>query len=312
MKKIAFIIPYFGEFNNYFELFLKSCEYNHTIDFLIFTDNRKEYNYPKNVKVHYMNFQELKAKFQSKIDFRISLERPYKLCDYRPAYGFFFEDYLKGYDFWGFCDTDLIFGNIRKFYTDEMLDRYDKIGIFGHASIIRNDKNINQIFRKTNRYVEVFSSSKNSSLNGGAFDEEFRNSINSLLIGNGYKVYKKEMQANIYTKSSDFRLTQYILDTNEYVIEKKKKSVFVFDHGNLFRYNQETREKIEYLYIHMQARKMKLNISNYDMFKIIPNVFEDVDLDNIANERTKHFNLHYFRLRTKNLFVKIGRRLGHE
>ena len=146
MKRIAFIIPYFGKFNSYFELFLKSCEYNSTVDFLLFTDNKEKYNYPANVKVHYTTLQKLKNEFQNKIDFLISLDRPYKLCDYKPLYGHLFADYLTGYDFWGFCDTDLIFGNIRKFYTDEMLDRYDKIGIFGHASIIRNNNDINQIF----------------------------------------------------------------------------------------------------------------------------------------------------------------------
>ena len=26
--KIAFILPYFGEFPNYFKLYLKSCEFN--------------------------------------------------------------------------------------------------------------------------------------------------------------------------------------------------------------------------------------------------------------------------------------------
>lgn len=32
MQKIIIILPYFGKFSNYFNLFLKSCEKNHTID----------------------------------------------------------------------------------------------------------------------------------------------------------------------------------------------------------------------------------------------------------------------------------------
>ena len=35
MKKGVLILPYFGKFNNYFPLFLKSCGYNPSYDFLI-------------------------------------------------------------------------------------------------------------------------------------------------------------------------------------------------------------------------------------------------------------------------------------
>ncbi|WP_333562533.1 DUF6625 family protein, partial [Lactobacillus amylovorus] len=45
MKKGAFIIPYFGHFNNYFQLFLNSCKYNSNYDWIIFTDDRTKYDY---------------------------------------------------------------------------------------------------------------------------------------------------------------------------------------------------------------------------------------------------------------------------
>ena len=35
MKKIIIIIPYFGEFPNYFDLWMKSVKYNSDIDFLL-------------------------------------------------------------------------------------------------------------------------------------------------------------------------------------------------------------------------------------------------------------------------------------
>ena len=39
--KIKIVIPYFGRFPNYFEFFLKSCEANDEIKFLVFTDQTK-------------------------------------------------------------------------------------------------------------------------------------------------------------------------------------------------------------------------------------------------------------------------------
>ncbi|WP_368731163.1 DUF6625 family protein [Lacticaseibacillus paracasei] len=37
MKKCCFVIPYFGNFPNYFQLFLNSCKKNPHYDWLFFT-----------------------------------------------------------------------------------------------------------------------------------------------------------------------------------------------------------------------------------------------------------------------------------
>lgn len=43
------------------------------------------------------------------------------MCDYKPTYGLAFKKWLGKYDFWGYCDFDLLLGNLRKFFTDEVL-----------------------------------------------------------------------------------------------------------------------------------------------------------------------------------------------
>ena len=50
-KRCVLILPYFGQFNNYFPLFLKSCEANPTYIWMIFTDNEFKYACPENVHV---------------------------------------------------------------------------------------------------------------------------------------------------------------------------------------------------------------------------------------------------------------------
>ena len=81
MKSIALILPYFGNLNRsgYFELFLESCKNNPTIDFLIYTDDRTQYDYSKNVKVKYTTFEGLKEKIQRLYEFPINLNHAYKL-----------------------------------------------------------------------------------------------------------------------------------------------------------------------------------------------------------------------------------------
>ena len=105
MKKIGIVVPYYGKFPNYFALFLRSCENNPTIDWIVFTDIMEVVEYPKNVLRVQMTFQELKKWFQSKFDFPIVLDSPYKLCDYKVMTGYLFNDYLKDYDYWGYSDA---------------------------------------------------------------------------------------------------------------------------------------------------------------------------------------------------------------
>ena len=55
MKKIIIIIPYFGEFPNYFDLWMKSVKYNSDIDFLLITDNDIT-DKPNNIKIINISF----------------------------------------------------------------------------------------------------------------------------------------------------------------------------------------------------------------------------------------------------------------
>lgn len=117
MKKICYIVPYFGRLPQNFELWLNSCKTNPTIDWLIYTDDKTSYEYPNNVKVTYCTFDEIKRKIQSNFDFEINISRPWKLCDFRPAYGEIFSEDIQEYEFWGHCDLDVLWGEYKKIYN---------------------------------------------------------------------------------------------------------------------------------------------------------------------------------------------------
>lgn len=148
IKKIALILPYFGKFPNYFPLFLISCQKNPSIDWLIYTDIIEKYDWPQNVHVIYMSFHNFRDRLQRVISFPIELQVPYKLCDFKPVYGEALQDDLLGYDFWGYCDCDLIFGDIREFITDDLLTRYNKLFTRGHLSLYHNDSETNSFWRR--------------------------------------------------------------------------------------------------------------------------------------------------------------------
>ena len=101
MKKIRLIIPYFGKLPKFFPYFLLTAKRNQKIDFLIYTDQKVDQFTilnANNIEFVTLSFDEIREKVQSKFDFKISLKTPYKLCDYKVAYGLIFEEELKGYD----------------------------------------------------------------------------------------------------------------------------------------------------------------------------------------------------------------------
>ncbi|KID48602.1 hypothetical protein C095_10020 [Fusobacterium necrophorum subsp. funduliforme B35] len=97
------------------------------MDWLIYTDNRTGYSYPKNVIVRYITLEEIRERIEKSIGFSISLHRAYKLCDFRPIYGDIFQDDIKEYQYWGHCDCDLIFGDIKKFVFPLLEQKYHKL-----------------------------------------------------------------------------------------------------------------------------------------------------------------------------------------
>lgn len=277
MYRVLIIIPYFGKFPNYFNLWLKSVEFNNTINWLLITDNNFDgWGVPENLRILNLTFEELKNKIQRCFDFGISLERPYKLCDYKPAYGCIFSEEIKGYDFWGFGDVDLIYGNLKSFITEELLHNYDRIFACGHLSLIRNNEYCNSLFKSVCEhcfyYKDVYSGDKNFS-----FDEFGQGSYGGfyqICQLKGLKLFNKKLYADILVKYNRL-VCDFGGDKETCNKEHKKKHVrFLFVKGKLFQlWKNKNKERKEVTYIHLQKRKMKNAVKYLDEFFIYPHVF---------------------------------------
>src|SRR5262249_28762317 len=135
---------------NYAPLFFKSCAKNPSINWLIVTDQRiDDRALPTNVSVRVTTFPRLKRQIDDCMGIDTALRSPYKLCDFKPAYGVLFADDVAGFDFWGHCDMDVIFGDLRRFITKDILNTYDKVLIHGHLSLYRNCEAANHYFQLT-------------------------------------------------------------------------------------------------------------------------------------------------------------------
>lgn len=246
--KIAIIGIYYGTLPNWMPYWLKSCESNSSIDFLLVTDI-KEIEVPNNVHIINMTLQELKRLAEEKIEMKISMERPYKICDYRPAYGEIFEEYLKEYDYWGHCDFDLIWGDIRAFIEKYDLEKYDKFLPLGHLALYRNTEKCNNYYKLSGSecgdYKQVFKSDDNF-----AFDET--DGIYSIYERNNLPMFTDRIFAEIKTFHKRFRLKK--CDKNY------KHQVFYFENGKIYRaYEKDKKiQTEEYIYIHFR-RKLPAN-----------------------------------------------------
>lgn len=143
MKRIVIIFPYFGILPPQYRMWRASALRNPTVDFMFFTDADVEP--APNIIVHKMPFARFQQLAQQAFDFTIVLDRPYKLCEYKQAYGYILADFIRGYDFWGFGDLDLVYGDLRAFLTDEVLSHKFILG-WGHLSLLHNDDDTNRYF----------------------------------------------------------------------------------------------------------------------------------------------------------------------
>ncbi len=251
MNRIVLINCYFGSFPSFFECFLKSCEMNTEIDYLIFSDNTRE-DLPSNVKIINTTFDELKKQIQSKFDFDITLNAPYKLCDYRPAFGYIFDKYIKGYEFWGYCDFDMVFGDTTKYLTNEVLNSYDKIYQCGHLTLIKNTENNNMVFKSEGEpyYKYVFQTDINA-----VFDEV--DGIQKKFKQKGLKVYTERDYADITPRHDRFLLSKAYVDIGN---DNYKHQIFTYENGKVFRYYLDNKQvkKEEFIYIHIQKRNLPI------------------------------------------------------
>lgn len=285
MTSIAYIIPYFGKFPKFFPVWLESCRRNPTVDWLIFTDDVTPYDYPQNVKVKICSFSQLRERVASLLDFPINLPTPYKLCDYKVTYGLLFEEELKGYDYWGFCDIDLIWGDIRHFFTEALFAKYDKVGYQGHSTLFRNTPYINHLFLEplgSETFQTLVQSEKNEFI-----DEDF---INRLCDAKGIATFKEPIFANLSSFVHNFKLNHL---RPEYK-PRNKRFIFSYENGKLFRLAAVKNKvfKDEYLYVHFLKRNIDIEIdAKKEQYLIVPNKlidYKDVNADYIISADAPH------------------------
>ncbi len=96
--------------------------------------------------------------FKKRVKDKLGIEYPGvygspKVWDYRCALGLLYEEELKGFDYWGHMDFDVVWGDMDKFLPDSELEKLDVYSshneyVCGCFSLYKNCTSVNELFKR--------------------------------------------------------------------------------------------------------------------------------------------------------------------
>lgn len=289
--KIAMFAPYFatqgGGLPNYYEYWQKAAAANSQIDFFIPT-NLDVSNYKKYANIHYilMTADEFWDKVQGLFDFEISRSY-YKSGEYRPLFAAIFKDYIKGYDYWGLTEFDVIYGDILGFIRPYIDNGVDVIGETGTLRFIKNTDKLRDIpFYPISGFKHPLTLEiAYSNCYCWYFDEEW---------GMGIRYYQNGIEPisvrSVYADTSPPRRTIMAASVMEGDLG------IMWDNGKLFAYNDKGETK-ELIAAHFQKRKLSIDsVYPGEKFCVIPNrIINDCDPPMELHAPTLLYSIRFYR-----------------
>ena len=220
---------------------------------MIFTDCVPPDDTPPNVFYYPTTLEAVRELASSRLGVEVALHGPRKLCDMKPTYGMLFEEHLSDFDFWGFCDLDIIWGNIRSFWTDEILDNHDLVTtrkelVAGHMCILRNSPDCRRLPLEHPRFREIMQDPNHHWYDEKGFSEWVTMSANAGRI----RVYWPSYMINFHQPVDDSPSVLSWLDS------------YKWDQGRLYSLSENGEE---ILYLHFMNWKDTLKWCQVDPLK---------------------------------------------
>lgn len=152
---------------------------------------------------------------------------------------------------------DLVFGDLRAYFTEDKLRKYDKFYAFGHLSLYRNTPKNNAVYRQpvgmdyrkafTTREIAVFDEINGISAKYKALDLPF---------------YDRQDYADITKASDRLAITDVGITADNQLHPNYTEQIFYCDHGRVLRdaYRDGQWLTDEFVYIHISSRRLPLHI----------------------------------------------------
>ncbi len=310
-SSICLIRWWFGDYLPYMDCVLRSCAANPDIDWLILTDNPSRKNFPPNVRTHLTSVAEMRQLFSAKLGFTVNLPNSDLLTVFKPAFGIFFEAQLAGYDFWGCCDLDMIFGDLRKFLREDILAAHDKILCRGHLTLYRNTSEANRHFMKdcpgVRPYREVFQA-------GQPYQFDEWHGMHLIYRYHNLPQFHDEFIVDVVPPTR-WKITRF----EGTAIRNHPEQVFYWHQGKVFHAYYNCDRGInddEYAYIHFQKRTMPAPTFDplaVNGFLITPDGFFPYNREPLSDADFARYNRERWRPKAQIIHRVqrgIGKRLG--
>lgn len=190
MKQVALIIPYFGKWPEWMDLYLFSCSKQHDIDFIFYTDCVIPERIYKNTIFYQISFEDYCSFVSKRLSIPFHPKAAYKLCDLKVFYGIVHENDLQGYEWWGFGDIDLVYGDLSLLVNEDNLHKYDLLTthvdrIAGHFTLIRKDSIYTTLCKEIPDWKKLLCDAENHGIDENAFSRKAM-SFKYKLIGKLY------------------------------------------------------------------------------------------------------------------------------
>jgi len=277
--RICLIIIYFGKLPPYFDIFYRSCGLNDQINFKFFTDSsfrRADYPNCEFLPMDRETFAQLTEAHTGIAPIPRNFHG-YKLCEYRPAYGLIFKDYLTDFDYWGYCDMDMVLGSLQPL-INVLEDSPDYVSsstrwTHGPLSVYKNVDTVNTLFLKSKDIKRVFTDEKHY-----VFDESGgkKGLFDAAYASGSYRSFL-DMDPSYYDNTHDiecFTSVIYRHQQNLKVVAKRwiRDGIFpndaiIFDKGKI-----TDRAGAEWCAFHWVMEK-KLNQFGYPNWHVVPDQF---------------------------------------
>ena len=242
-NRVAIIIPYFGTFPVWFDLYLYSCSLQKYVDFVFFTDcdysNHQSY---ENVIFNGISYEDYCKCVSMALGIDFHPDNPYKICDSRPFLGIIHGRDIVRYDWWGYADIDVIYGDLSMLVNQETLKRYDIITthadrLAGHFTIVRKSSQYTSI----GYMIENWKEKLESPLGLGVDEHDFTKVVRPGII-HLFRLYRLINKVINITQYDFFKIPNFVLSFFSKIFIKEYYTSPMPKDGEVWRYNLENCE----------------------------------------------------------------------
>ncbi len=280
-KRIYLIIPYYGGFPNYFQLYLDSLGINTDIltVFLITDIDMTPYVCPDNLVIIQMtriDVQKRASKFildtyNKVVEPEKLLKDNYKLVDFKIVFPLLFHDILNSNgvteeDYVGWGDIDLIYGKLSNFI--DFKQGYGILGGWhGHFTAIQNTDAFKNNFKAIPNYLDLITDNSKTFIT----DEiAYREPLKAYLAKNKIKMFYANAYFCDIVPPCFYHMSRpdhKSRTKNFYDVYNANKNInYLYYDKSSFNLSvvYDTGERRDVLYCHLQKRKMDLPFTSYD------------------------------------------------